>query len=71
MTRTNAVSLFLVAVLVLAVVFAALNANELPSGVVLQLKWESSITLSLSTAVPVEPDVMACDGCSGGGSTGG
>jgi len=74
MTRIKAVSLFLVAVLVLAIALAALVAKEFPSGVVLQINQESSITLTVGATTPAASgNILAnnCDGCSGGGGTGG
>ena len=71
MTRMKAVSLFLVAVLVLAIAFAAFIAKEYPSGLVLQINQESSITLKVGATVPSTDNTFACGGCSGGGGTGG
>lgn len=74
MTRKEAVSLFLVAVLVVAIALATLIAKELPSGVVLEVKQESSITLKVGTVAPALSGTIlasSCDGCSGGGGTGG
>ena len=66
MTR-KAVSLFLVAVLVLAIA-VAFQANWFVS-----LRQESASTLSVGVATPADSGAIAggCDGCSGGGSGGG
>lgn len=74
MTRIKAVSIFLVAVLVLAIALATFVANGFPSGLVLQINQESSITLKIGATAPAESgNILAsnCDGCSGGGGTGG
>lgn len=71
MTRIKAITLVLVAVLVLVIISVALVASELPSGAVLHLNRESSMNLEVGAAASSESSVIACDGCSGGGGTGG
>ncbi len=72
MTRINAVSLFMVAVLVLAVLVVAFAATGSISSVVLHADHKSSSTLSVEVTAPAASGVMAddCGGCSGGGSGG-
>jgi len=71
MTRMKAVSIFLVAVLVLATILAAFVAKDFPSGVVLRIDQESSINLKIGVTMPDANNTLACGGCSGGGGTGG
>lgn len=74
MTRMKAVSLLLIAVLVLAISVAALVATELKSDLVVTITQENSSTLTIEVATPTESGpIMAgpCGGCSGGGSGGG
>lgn len=67
MTRINAFSLFLVAVLVLAILIVALVAAGSISSVVLHVDHKSSSSLSLEVTAPAASRELACDGCSGGG----
>lgn len=66
MTRTKAVSLLLVAVLMLTVAMAALPSIRQPlASVVLPNQGKPAAAMFDNTPV------MACAGCSGGGSGGG
>ncbi len=69
MTRINAVSLFMVAVLVLAIMVVILVATGSISSVVVHADHKSSSSLSVEVTAPAASGVMAddCGGCSGGG----
>ena len=71
MTRKKAVSLFLVAVLILTISVAALAVSGSQSGLDIAITQDSSIMLTIGAGAPAESGVLACAGCSGGGSTGG
>ena len=73
MARIKAISLFLVFVLVLGILLAALAAAETQPGLVITITQESSNTLAFGVAAPTASSVILasnCDGCSGGGSGG-
>jgi len=68
----KAVSMFLVAMLLLVIAITTFVAIEFPSSLVLQMNQESYITLKFGTTALAESSkILACDGCSGGGGTGG
>jgi hypothetical protein len=74
MTRTQAVSLFLAAVLVLTLAVAIFAAFAAQSSLVTTNAREGFNSTTVGVTTPTEPSaIMAsnCDGCSGGGSTGG
>lgn len=69
MTRTKTVSLFLIAMLFLAVVAAPLAGFGSQYSFVTQLGRENPVSMTESSTPHVIQ--IACDGCSGGGGTGG
>lgn len=69
MTRTKTVSLFLIAMLHLAVVAAPLASLGSQHRLVYQLGQENPVLMADSSTPYVIQ--IACDGCSGGGGTGG
>ncbi|MCI0557972.1 MAG: hypothetical protein MN733_05710 [Nitrososphaera sp.] len=74
MTRIQAVSLFLAAVLILVISVTALVVAGSQSGLTITMTQESYITLTFRVAAPAESGVILfsnCNGCSGGGSGGG
>jgi len=69
MARNKVISLILTAVIVLTVAVAPLAAFEAAQpGLFAHAVQGNAKSLSIGAAAPAVPAVLACDGCSGGGS---
>lgn len=69
MTRNKVISLFLTAVIILSIVIAPLTlAGASQSGQFTDAVLGGTRSLSRGVGAPALPNVLACDGCSGGGT---
>lgn len=68
MTRVKIQRIFLAIVLVLAVVGAYALASEAQTSVTIHNVQESPSSVQTGTVASAVPEVLACEGCSGGGT---